>query len=687
MRESMSIATFNLEEQTGQKMVPKNFNKKKFALSYAVVNNKNLLEIQSLSKTQCLRRQEWPEIKKINSWMISAETATFMKWGGLGMIASELPEVFNKHFKKNGDELLVVTPLYVGDTKKKKAFLKGDEYVGSEGNSIEVKKVKTIEVPFIGDKDKFEKYKVDVYKGTFGNVEYLLLGNERFFSINPHKDNPSAQDGCYILNEFGINEVERFAFFSKAVYVLFKALNEKADKSITTPNILIANDWHSGALAGLCKYLTVASLEAGIMTEDLADKIKKTPIIHLAHHLGYQGWDYENTAKILNSLYEDLTSMVFRNAKAIKNNNPRATNTLIVHDCYNQASCNFHLADRVVTVSKNYSEEVSKELGFGFDFRDILKMRKDHRNFFGIVNGYEKKLISPNKEKIESLNKYFGEDANFKFFDETKLAERLHNKKEFIKLLSKIASDKEYKKKVIPLIDTYKFEDMSEVLKNIDRIPILCATSRLAEQKGYDIAAQAILRDIQKHSGDNKKECPIYILGGAGDEIYYNGLKTLRDKVEKISKKCARRIFVFRGYRDEFAYAIQLASDFYMMPSRFEPCGLTQMEAMAKGALPIVTSTGGLVDTVEDCVDGFGTKVFFSQNGNRIYGNNMTAKRLKNNVNAYEDAIHKALDVFYTNPDKIKAMMVAAMKKDFSWDVEGGSLYKYYKLLKTGNIS
>ena len=60
----------------------------------------------------------------------------------------------------------------------------------------------------------------------FGDTDYIFLSNDRFFSINPHKDNPSAQDGCYVYNEFGINEVERFAFFSKAVYALIKNIFE-----------------------------------------------------------------------------------------------------------------------------------------------------------------------------------------------------------------------------------------------------------------------------------------------------------------------------------------------------------------------------------------------------------------------------------------------------------------------------
>ena len=668
------------------KPLPKGFNKKKAALNlnYAVTNNENLLEIQNLGRNQCLTKNEWPSISHINTWMISAETATFMKWGGLGMIASELPEVFNKHYAEKGDELLVVTPMYLGDTRKKKATLENGEYFGSEGNGIKVEKVRTITVPFLGDKEVMETFKVEVYKGRFGLVDYLFLANDRFFSINPHKNNPSAQDGCYIMNSHGINEVERFAFFSKAVYALLEDLLRSPDKKIKMPNVLMANDWHSGALAGLTKYFTTAKTEVGLMEKPRAESLKNLPIIHIAHHLGYQGWDYENTEKILNSLYEDVATMVFKNAKAVKNTNTRAINTLIVHDCYNQASCNFHLADRVVTVSKNYLEEISKELGFGFDFRDILKIRKDHRNFFGIVNGYEKQLISPNKDKIEAVNKYFN-DFGFKAFDEKQLNTKVFDKKELILLLSKIATSDDYKKKVIPLIDTYKFEDISELASKADKVPVIVATSRFAEQKGYDIIAQAVINNAVKYKVA-RREYPIFILGGAGDELYFNMLKKLKDKISKTNKEMGRRIFIFRGYKDEFAYAVQLASDFYLMPSRFEPCGLTQMEAMAKGSLPIAMSTGGLVDTIIDGVDGFRTKVFFSQDNHRIYGNNMTAKRLKNNVNAYAETLHQSIECFYQHPDKIKEMASAAMKKDFSWDVPGGSLYKYYSLLKTGHL-
>lgn len=679
-------ASTNADTHALFKMMPKGFNKKKFSISYPVVNNKNLQEIQNYSKKQCLGKELWPEIAKIKGWMISAETATFMKWGGLGMIASELPEAFNACYGANGESLTVVTPLYLGDTGKKKARLEKDIYYGAEHRNVKVRKIKDITVPFLGPRQTLLKYKTGVYTAHYDNTDYVFLACDRFFSINLHPENPSAQDGCYVLNEYGVNEVERFAFFSKAVYVLIRDICSLKVKGIEEPNILVANDWHSGALAGLMKYFPIAQNEAGVMSSVLAERLKHIPIVHIAHHLGYQGWDYDNTSRILNSLYENMTTLVFKNAKAIKNSNPRATNTLIVHDCYNQASSNFHLADRVVTVSKNYMEEVSKELGFGFDFRDILKMRKDHRNFFGIVNGYDKMLISPNAEKIAAVNKYF-DGFNFNVFDENHVADKLKNKKEFIRLISRIAKDKEYKNKVIPLVDIYKFNDIEKSVKNVEKTPIFCATSRMVEQKGYDVAAQALLKLCLKYTqaAASVPELPIFILGGAGDAAYFKILSDLKDKLAEINPEAAKRVFVFRGYRDEFAYAIQLAADFYMMPCRFEPCGLTQMEAMAKGALPVAMSTGGLVDTIEDGIDGFRTEVFFTEK-RRVYGTNITAQRLKNNINAYAETVEKALNIFYSNPTQIEQMKINALRKDFSWDVQNGSLAKYYNLFHLGHL-
>lgn len=675
----MVKAKINSDILQSTTFLPSKFNKKKFSIAYTVPATPFDLELQNLSKKQCFNKTTWPKIEKINGWMLTAETATFMKAGGLGMIASELPEAFNRRYSKSNEMLTVVTPLYLGDTKKKKASLNNGTYLGSEGNSVKIEKFKDFSVSFMDENEVMKKYKVEAYTGTFNNTPYLFLSNDRFFSINAHTKNPSAQDGCYVLNQHGIDEVERFAFFSKSVYELIKLLQ----KENQAPNIILANDWHSGALSGLMKYLPIALVKNKKMSEEDADFLRFLPIIHIAHHLGYQGWEYENAARILNSLYEENTAFVIKNAKAVKNSNSRTANTLIVHDCYNQASCNFHLADRLVTVSKNYLEEVSKELDFGFDFRDILKIRKDHRSFFGIVNGYDKRLISPNSEKIKNINEFF-KTTDFKVFDENSLENKNHNKKEFIKLISELAKNKKYKDEILPLVNTYKFDDIANDIKDVSKVPVICATSRLVEQKGYDVAAAAITKYIKKYQ-DKKLEMPIFVLGGAGSIQLFEELTKLKDNIAKQNPEIAKRIYVFHGYKDQFAYAIQLASDFYMMPCRFEPCGLTQMEAMAKGALPLAMSTGGLVDTITDEVDGFRTEVFFCNN-HRVYGSNIAARTLNTNEKAYTKTLEKALQIFYEHPETISAMKKNAMEKDFGWETPKGSLEKYYSLFHCGQI-
>ncbi|MCI7420178.1 MAG: glycogen/starch synthase, partial [Alphaproteobacteria bacterium] len=507
--------------------LPTNFNKHKFSINYGTPHNPLLRQMQNMGKKQCLTDKCWPESSQIHAWMITAETATFMKCGGLGMVASELPENYNSVFASQKSDITIITPMYLGDTGRKKCTFEDDVYTGAEGRQIKLKKLCTVKVPFMGSRNRFCHFKAEVYSGNLNGADYLFLHNDRFFSINPAAENPSGQGGCYVLNSLHVDEVERFAFLSKAVYCLLESIALNQIKNIRLPNMLLANDWHSGAISGLTKYLTLVKVYAERLAPETAEQLSNIPVIHIAHHMGYQGWDYNNTSKILNSLYEDLATLVLKNAKAVKNSNPRTANTLLVGDTYNQASCNMHLADRIVTVSKNYMEEVSREKSFGFDFRDILKIRKNCRSFFGIVNGYEKKLISPNAKKIEQINSYFG-DTQFKVYNEHSLQNKLHNKKECIKLLSHLAADANYRQKVIPNIDTYGFDNILSVLHEAENIPFICMTSRLVEQKGYDIAVNAILRMADKYK-NSPQDFPIFVLGGAGNKDLFHDLMALKD--------------------------------------------------------------------------------------------------------------------------------------------------------------
>ena len=633
---------------------------------------------------------KWPEIDRLKAWMVTSETSSFMLMGGLAMVAADMPEAFNNIYNPE-DEISIVTPLYTGSTVKKSANLEKSLinyiYHGTEGNKITINKALTIDIKFYNKKKKrLEEYPADIYYGRHKNTKYIFIGSDTFFSINPHKNNPSGREGCYVLNENDIDETERYAFFSKAVFELLKNLIEEKNEHIERPNVIIANDWHASAISGLTRYLTPIKKEKHQLSKDTAEALRNTPIVHITHHLGYQGWDFKNTSNILNSLYEDYSSIVYENANNVKTSNKRTKNTVIVGDTYNHLSCDVALADRLVSVSENYCSEITKEdIPFGYDFKELLEIRKKHNTLTGIVNGYEKFLISPNPDKINDVNNFFDFNRKFFKFDENSLDIKNENKKVFIKLLSKLIKNPEYKKRTLPLLDFYKFDDLIEEVKDsLDETPILSATSRLAPQKGYDITADAII-DMAKDM--NYKNLPIFILGGAGSEDLYKHLTDLKDKLKKKHPKLAKRVYVFKGFNPHFAYAIQLISDFYIMSCKFEPCGLTQMEAMAKGAIPIATSTGGLVDTIIPGVDGYRTDVFYSEKGTLMYGEETVSKKQKTNFEAFKKTMKEALDTFYNNPKKHKEVVVNAMLKDFSWSApKTGSAHKYYKLLKTGEL-
>ena len=164
-----AVIPLNTDTKNNTNFLPTDFNKKKFTLTYStVVSNPNLQEIQNLGKKQCLGKTPWPEINNIQGWMITSETASFMKWGGLGMVASELHEAFNECFGNDGHALTIVTPIFFVNTGKKKATLTNDTYEGAEHQTTSVTKIKTITVPFFGDKNAVSLIE------WWTNIRYLL---------------------------------------------------------------------------------------------------------------------------------------------------------------------------------------------------------------------------------------------------------------------------------------------------------------------------------------------------------------------------------------------------------------------------------------------------------------------------------------------------------------------------------
>jgi len=182
--------------------------------------------------------------------------------------------------------------------------------------------------------------------------------------------------------------------------------------------------------------------------------------------------------------------------------------------------------------------------------------------------------------------------------------------------------------------------------------PLIAVVSRLAEQKGLDIFIDSI-------SGLIDQGWNIMILGSGDAEM--------EARIPELSSQFSRRIGYLIGYDELLAHKIYAAADALAIPSRFEPCGLTQMIAMRYGTLPIARSTGGLKDTIDHAKTGF----LFEHI--TVEGFLWAANEAKQ---------HYASDNWTT-------MIKAAMEQDFSWEssaLEYEALYKKLIAVKGGSL-
>jgi starch synthase len=125
------------------------------------------------------------------------------------------------------------------------------------------------------------------------------------------------------------------------------------------------------------------------------------------------------------------------------------------------------------------------------------------------------------------------------------------------------------------------------------------------------------------------------------------------------------RFAVFVGFDEGRAHLVEAGADLFLMPSRYEPCGLNQMYSMRYGTVPVVRAVGGLVDTVEphDPANGQGTGFLFSDY----------------TPAALWDALLEALSLYRNQPDAWHRLQVNGMKRDFSWDRSAAEYVKVYK--------
>lgn len=258
-----------------------------------------------------------------------------------------------------------------------------------------------------------------------------------------------------------------------------------------------------------------------------------------------------------------------------------------------------YFSDIITTVSENYANEIMTNSEVGYGFQDILDEKGD--KFEGILNGVDYSVWSPDTDKLIPA-KYTSEDFDGK----------LENKKT---LLSRLGME---------------FDD---------KVPLLSMVSNINEQKGFDLILEAL---------DNLLKLNIQIC------IHGDGDRSIVEKLFEYNKKYPQKFSMNVTSDDKMVHLIEAGSDMFLMPSKYEPCGLHQIYSLKYGTIPIVSAIGGLFDTVDelDTETGDGTGFILED---------LSAKKIV-------DGVKKAIS-YYKKREEWIELQKKVMSEDFSWEI------------------
>jgi starch synthase len=274
-------------------------------------------------------------------------------------------------------------------------------------------------------------------------------------------------------------------------------------------------------------------------------------------------------------------------------------------------------ADFVTTVSRKYSHEIqTTEYGFGLE--GVLRNRA--ATVAGILNGVDYDEWSPEKDKL-IIAKYSSQD----------LSGKAQCKKD--------------------LLNAFGIADTNA------KVPVIGIVSRFAAQKGFDLIAQIMDRLAREEL--------IMVVLGSGDKPY-------EEMFQRLNRQFPNKIAAKVAFDNSVAHKIEAGADMFLMPSRYEPCGLNQIYSLKYGTVPIVRATGGLDDTIEpwDARSGKGTGFKFTD-----YTGEALLATIKQALLAYRD------------PSSWQTLMRNGMSRDFSWGASAREYGKVYERARQARTS
>ncbi len=345
-------------------------------------------------------------------------------------------------------------------------------------------------------------------------------------------------------------------------------------------------------------YLTLGALQAAQRLRFIPDIIHfndwQTGLGPVALRRGFQGTPLARSRSVLtihNLAYQGQFGKDIMGDLGLPWELFTADNGLEFYDAVNFLKGGITFADALTTVSPTYAKEIqTSEQGFGLDG---LLRRRQHV-LTGIVNGIDTDIWNPGTDRYLPAH-YRPQDMAGKAVCKRALLER------------------------------FGLPD--------DGAPVFGIVTRLAWQKGVDLLLDALPTALQAHMR--------FVAVGNGEGGYEEGLRQLQARFPG-------QVSVHIGFDPALSHLLEAGADFFLMPSRYEPCGLNQMYSLRYGTVPIVRATGGLVDTVEGGLEG---------NGILFEAFHRTALLA---------AIRRAL-ALYADPPRLEAFRRRGMEKDFSW--------------------